>query len=163
MSYIDFINSFDKKHKLINKRERLENVEPGKLTEIYNLEDMLFFAVKDSDNNEYVMPCLFSDDCSYFIDVWTGEAFDNNTHFPVVEGCDYREVIVKNVLERKGYTLYNEGLDLSGRYESAMYQSILGRSHAFCEKPLISAFTALNIAEDYYNEMQNSVNDMECK
>ncbi|MBE5735170.1 MAG: hypothetical protein E7361_01830 [Clostridiales bacterium] len=160
MSYKDFIAGFDKKRQRAETREYLEQNDPEKLVEIYNLNEMMFIGVASSvqgaDNKIYgkgVMPIVFKEDYSAFTDVWTGDEYLNTTNFPVDNGYDYREIIVKNVLEGKGFHCLNDGLDLSARYQSDTHQSFLSYNKAFCETPLISAFTAANIANEYLEQL----------
>ena len=160
MSYKDFIEDFDKKRQRAETREYLEQNDPEKLVEIYNLNEMMFIGVigLKKEYNAYgmnVLPIVFKDDYSAFIDVWTGDEYLNTTNFPVDNGYDYREIIVKNVLEGKGFHCLNDGLDLSAKYQSDTHQSFLNINKAFCETPLISAFTAANIANEYLEQLDD--------
>ncbi len=160
MSYKDFITDFDKKRHRSETRAYLEQNDPEKLAEIYNLEEMLFIGVigLKKEYNAYgmdVKPIVFKEDYSSFVDVWTGDEYVNTTDFPADNGYDYREVIAKKVLESNGFHCLNDGLDLSGRYHSDTHKSFLGINKAFCETPLISAFTAANIANEYLEQLDD--------
>jgi hypothetical protein len=87
--------------------------------------------------------------------VWTGDKYANTTNFSVDNDCDYREVIAKRVLEERGFTCLKDGLNLSTIYHSDTRKSRLGMAKAFCEQPLISAFTAITIANEYLDQMDD--------